>query len=89
MRNLILTLSLALTLPMIPTLASAQTDNCAQLRQTIVNTGPIQARNLPYGALTCDGVSEIHLLIIRRNSYSNAELVSRIEAVFRGEGLIR
>lgn len=89
MRSLILTLSLALALPMIPSVASATAHSCNQLRQTIYNQAPITTRNLPYGYLTCAAVSEIHLLIVRRSSYSSSQLESRIEAVFRGEGLIR
>ncbi len=89
MRSLILTLSLAMALPMIPSIASADSHSCNQLRQTIFNQAPATTRNLPYGALTCAGVSEIHLLIIRRSTYSSTQLESRIEAVFRGEGLIR
>ena len=89
MRSLILTLSLAMALPMIPSVASATSHSCNQLRQTIFNQSPATIRNLPYGALTCAAVSEIHLLIIRRSSYSVGQLEDRIEAVFRGEGLIR
>ncbi len=89
MRSLILTLALSVALPMVPSMASATSHSCNQLRQTIFNTAPAQTRNLPYGALTCAGVSEIHLLLIRRGNYSVGTLEARIEAVFRGEGLIR
>jgi len=89
MRSIVLTLSLALALPLIPTTADATGHSCNQLRQTIFNQAPITTRNLPYAALTCAAVSEIHLLIARRGSYSESQLASRIEAVFRGEGLIR
>ncbi|ABD53474.1 hypothetical protein [Jannaschia sp. CCS1] len=89
MRSLILILSLALALPMVPTMASADAHSCNQLRQGVVNRAPTNARNLPYAALRCSAISELHLLLNRANSYSNSYLTQRIEAVFRREGLIR
>lgn len=89
MRSLILTLTLALALPLIPTMASADSHSCNQLRQNVYNRVPLQTRNYPYGALSCAAVSELHLLLIRSNSYSNSYLTQRVEAVFRREGLIR
>jgi hypothetical protein len=91
MRTLILTLSLALALPMIPVMAQAgsHSDTCSQLRQSVVNRVPPVSRNLPYGALDCSAISELHLLLNRGSSYTNSYLSERIEAVFRREGLIR
>lgn len=89
MRSLILTLSLAMALPMIPSMASAENHSCNQLRQGVINGVPLTVRNLPYAALPCSAISELHLLIVRRSSYSNSYLSDRIEAVFRREGLIR
>lgn len=89
MRTLILTLSLALALPMLPTTASATSHSCNQLRQSVVNRVPPAARNYPYGALQCSAISELHLLISGGSSYSTRYLSERIEAVFRREGLVR
>lgn len=88
MRSLILTLSLAVALPMIPTIASADNHSCNQLRNTVVNAVPLQIRDLPYHALPCTVVSEVYLLTTIR-SYSHGFLSERIEAVFRREGLVR
>lgn len=89
MRSLILTLSLAMALPMIPTMASATGhDSCTQLRSTVRNAVPLQIRNLPYHALACPVISEIYLLTTNR-SYSHSFLSERIEAVFRREGILR
>lgn len=89
MRPLILTLSLALALPMMPTMAVADSHSCTQLRQSVVNRVPLTSRNLPYDALACSAISELHLLLNRRGSYSNSYLTQQIEALFRREGLIR
>ncbi|WP_224817184.1 hypothetical protein [Hasllibacter sp. MH4015] len=89
MRSIVLTLSLAMALPMIPTVAAADSHSCNQLRQTVFNRAPSISRDLPFGALTCDGISAIHLLLIRRNTYTPFDMNQRIEAIFRGEGLIR
>lgn len=89
MRSLILTLSLAVALPLIPSMATADSHSCDQLRQTVFNRAPARAHNLPYGALQCSAISELHLLLIRRGSYSDFELTQQIEALFRREGLIR
>ncbi|OAN79889.1 hypothetical protein A8B78_11645 [Jannaschia sp. EhC01] len=89
MRSLILTLSLALAVPLMPTMATADSHSCNQLRQSVVNRVPPVSHNLPYGALSCAAISELHLLLIRGGSYSNHYLTQQIEAVFRREGLIR
>lgn len=62
--------------------------SCNQLRQSVQNRVPLQIRNLPYAALDCGAISEIHFLTSNR-SYSTGFLQQRIEAVFRREGLIR
>ncbi|MEJ6390934.1 hypothetical protein [Gymnodinialimonas ulvae] len=89
MRPLILILSLALALPLVPGAAQATNHSCNQLRQTVLNRAPASSRTLPYGALPCSAISEIHLLIARRGNMSMGRLADRIEAVFRREGLIR
>ncbi|WP_461429378.1 hypothetical protein [Gymnodinialimonas sp.] len=84
-----MTLSLALTLPMMATTASADGHSCTQLRQGVINNVPVTVRNLPYHALDCAAVGELHLLISRSHDYSRSYLTQRIEAVFRREGLIQ
>lgn len=89
MRKIILTVSLACALPLLPGVAQATNHTCTQLRQTVFNQAPTTTRSLPYGALPCSAISEIHLLIARRGNMSMGRLADRIEAVFRREGLIR
>ncbi len=89
MRSIILTLTLALALPLIPTTADATAHSCNQLRQTIFNQAPPNTRTLPYGALNCHGVSQIHLILVTNNHQNQGRLTAQIEAVFRSQGLIR
>ena len=89
MRSLILILSLAIAVPMMPTMASASGHSCNQLRQSVITRVPVTSRNLPYTALPCSSISELHLLLSRASSYSNSYLTQRIAAVFRRAGLIR
>ncbi len=89
MRSIILTLTLALALPLIPTTADATAHSCNQLRQTVFNQAPPTTRNLPYGALNCHGVSQIHLLLTTSGHRNQSFLIARIEAVFRNQGVIR
>lgn len=90
MRRLLAPLALIAAVPMVPTMAAADSHSCAQLRQTLINQAPITTRNLPYGALSCTAVSHLHLLVVRGISNTSAgRLEDRIEAIFRREGLIR
>lgn len=90
MRSTILTLSLALALPLLPAAAHADAhSNCNQLRQNVFNTVPLMSRDLPFGALDCAAIGEIHLLVTQGGHYSDFQKNQRIEAVFRREGLIR
>lgn len=89
MRSLILTLSLALAVPMMPTMATADGHSCNQLRQGVLNRVPLTTRNLPYHALDCAAISELHLLLSRSGTYTSNYLSQQIEALFRREGLIR
>jgi hypothetical protein len=89
MRSLLLGLSLAAALPMIPSMAAADGHSCNQLRQTVFNRAPLTTRNLPYAALDCHGISQIYALITLRNTNTHGRLENRIEAVFRRSGLIR
>jgi len=90
MRSAILTLSLALALPLIPVAAHADAhDTCNQLRNTVYNSIPVMSRDLPFAALDCAAIDEIHLLVTSGVRYSDFQKNQRIEAVFRREGLIR
>lgn len=89
MRTLVLALSLALALPLVPSAASADGHSCNQLRQTVINAAPAMSRNLPFGSLRCAAVSRLHLLLSLRRADSAFQMNQRIEAVFRREGLIR
>ena len=82
-------LALAFALPLTATSASATAHDCAQLRQTIFNLAPPTTHDLPYAALTCAGVSQIHLILLTAGSQGQSRLALSIEAVFRREGLIR
>lgn len=87
MRSLILPLTLALALPMAPSIGAADSHNCTQLRQSVINAAPVAARELPYGLLQCSAISELHLLLSSHRSRSPSYLIQRIEAVFRREGV--
>ncbi|MEJ6390933.1 hypothetical protein [Gymnodinialimonas ulvae] len=89
MRKIALGLSLAMALPMIPAMATANTNGCHQLRLTVENRAPLTLRNLPYDALSCGGISQIYSLIVLRSTNTHGRLEDRIEAVFRRQGLIR
>lgn len=89
MRLAILPLLAALALPAAAAYAQTGPDACAQLRQTILNLAPATTLNLPYAALDCAAISEIHLLLVSNNQQTQNRLDSRIEAIFRREGLIR
>lgn len=89
MRAAILSLTLALALPLIPVAANADGHACDQLRNLVRNNVPPISRNLPYDSLDCAAISEIHLLATANQHLSSFRLNQRIEAVFRREGLIR
>lgn len=89
MRKIFLGLSLAMALPMIPTMAAANTNGCHQLRLTVENRAPLTLRNLPYDALSCSGIAQVYSLIVLRNTNTSGRLDDRIEAVFRRQGLVR
>ena len=90
MRSLLMTLILATSLPMMPTVASAQSHGCSQLRQTVINRAPLTTRNLPYDALSCRSISLAYALVVRPSSNGSVgRLEDRIEAIFRREGLLR
>ena len=87
MRSIFFTLSLAMAVPAFSTTAAlADNHSCSQLRQTVINTSPATSRNRPWAALSCNGVSEIHLLLLTRH---NNRVGAQIDATFRREGLIR
>ena len=88
MRSLILTLSLAAALPLMPTMAAADGHSCNQLRQTVLNSVPATLHNRPWAALSCAGISEIHILLLTNHS-SGHRLDQQVDAVFRREGLVR
>lgn len=88
MRSVILSLSLAMALPMVPTMASATAHDCNQLRNQVRIAVPGDVRNLPYAGLDCNAIGEIHLLNSAHAGNHNF-LSQRIEAIFRREGLIR
>lgn len=88
MRSILFVLSLAMAVPALSTTAAlADGHSCNQLRQTVINRVPATLHNLPYAALPCSAISELHLLLITRGHDSN--LSDRVEAVFRREGLIQ
>jgi hypothetical protein len=45
------------------------------------------SRDLPYDALDCAGISELHLLLVRFHG-TTFTLNQRIEAIFRRYGLV-
>ena len=88
MRPFLLTLGLIAALPFAATEASATSHDCNQLRATVATAVPGPVRSLPYYALDCGLISEIHLLTVTYQSdYGQQE--RRIRAVFRRVGLIR
>jgi hypothetical protein len=48
---------------------------------------PAMSRDLPYAALDCAGISELHLLLVRFDGTA-FQLNQRIEALFRRYGLL-
>ena len=89
MRKAIFIIALGLTAPMMAaTTASATAHDCQQLRNTVRNSVPGDVRNLPYHAINCNVVGEIHLLATA-NGHRHSWLSDRIEAIFRREGLLR
>lgn len=89
MRAIILSVALALTMPLVPSTAAADGHNCAQLRSTVLNNVPLTTRSLPYASLSCAAISELHLFLTSNSHRSSSYTSQRIEAVFRREGLIR
>lgn len=89
MRSLILTLSLALALPLMPTMASANSHNCPQLRLNVVNAVPPTLRNLPYDSLRCSAIGQLHLIVTSNRQSASNRMSRDIRQVFRRNGLIR
>lgn len=89
MRFAILSLSLALAMPLIPGTANADAHSCSQLRQGVLNSVPLRSRNLPYALLDCGAIGEIHLLVTTNRHIGEYQINQRIEAVFRREGIIQ
>ena len=88
MRFILFTLTLAMAVPALSTTAAmADQHNCSQLRQTVLNRVPATLHNRPWGALSCAGISELHLLLITSHNHNN--IADRVDAVFRRENLIR
>jgi uncharacterized membrane protein YeiH len=88
MRTILFALSLAVAAPVMTTTAAmADGHNCGQLRQTVLNRVPATLHNRPWAALSCAGVSELHILLI--TSQNNHRISQQVDAVFRREGLIR
>jgi hypothetical protein len=71
----------------IPVSAGADSHTCGQLRLSVENRVPTISRDLPYAAMDCAGISELHLLLVRFNG-TTFNLNQRIEAVFRRYGLV-
>lgn len=67
--------------------AQADSHTCGQLRLSVEGRVPAISRGLPYDALDCAGISELHLLLLRFDG-SLFMLNQRIEAVFRRYGLV-
>lgn len=65
----------------------ADSHTCDQLRLSVENRVPAMSRDLPYAALDCAGISELHLLLMRFDGTAFT-LNQRIEALFRRYGLI-
>jgi hypothetical protein len=84
-RRLIAACLAAATLPFGPALADSHT--CGQLRLSVEDRVPAMSRDLPYAALDCAGISELHLLLVRFDG-SAFTLNQRIEAIFRRYGLL-
>ncbi len=70
-----------------PFAASTDSHSCDQLRLSVENRVPAISRDLPYAALDCAGISELHLLLLRFDG-TQFQLNQRIEALFRRYGLI-
>ena len=70
-----------------PTGAVADTHTCDQLRLSVEDRVPAISRDLPYDALDCAGISELHLLLLRFDGTAFL-LNQRIEALFRRYGLV-
>ena len=70
-----------------PFAAPADSHSCDQLRLSVENRVPAISRDLPYAALDCAGISELHLLLLRFDG-TQFQLNQRIEALFRRYGLI-
>jgi hypothetical protein len=80
-------ISICAAICMMPVAASADSHTCGQLRLSVENRVPTISRDLPYGALDCAGISELHLLLVRFDG-TRFTLNQRIEALFRRYGLV-
>jgi hypothetical protein len=76
-----------LALCMLPHAAHADRHTCDQLRLSVENRVPAISSDLPYAALDCAGISELHLLLVRFDG-TLFQLNQRIEALFRRYGLL-
>lgn len=76
-----------LALCLLPMSAAADNHTCGQLRLSVENRVPAISRDLPYAALDCAGISELHLLLVRFDGTA-FNLNQRIEALFRRYGLV-
>jgi hypothetical protein len=72
---------------LVATAAQADRHTCDQLRLSVVDRVPAMSRELPYDALDCAGISELHLLLVRFHG-PTFTLNQRIEAIFRRYGLV-
>jgi hypothetical protein len=80
-----LCIAVAAALP--PTQVLADKHTCDQLRLSVEGRVPAMSRDLPYAALDCAGISELHLLLVRFDGTAFL-LNQRIEALFRRYGLV-